>query len=118
MIAVRAGVLLPVDGLVVLAECISRASLAFEITDYRSTIFSRCTEAELQARMADSEFWDFVLNGVHPGDDPEVPFEDLDEPDVLELHNLAPCDVCGERGACGYDMDGRPLIHTIPSEED
>jgi hypothetical protein len=29
-----------------------------------------------------------------------------------------PCPVCGELGACGYDAEGRPMIHAIPADPD
>jgi hypothetical protein len=28
------------------------------------------------------------------------------------------CSVCGEIGPCGFDPEGRPLIHSIPPEVD
>ncbi|HEY9411792.1 MAG TPA: hypothetical protein VIP77_19590 [Jiangellaceae bacterium] len=37
-----------------------------------------------------------------------------DEPDCVddEPPTVDPCPVCGAAGACSYDAEGRPLIHT------
>lgn len=42
--------------------------------------------------------------------------EEPEEPEVEESLSLDPCPVCESTGACGWDADGRPLIHAIPSE--
>lgn len=36
------------------------------------------------------------------------------EPEIIEVVSLnsEPCGECGEVGACGYDAEGRPMIHT------
>jgi hypothetical protein len=34
-----------------------------------------------------------------------------------ESLDLAPCPICGAEAACGYDADGRPLIHALGEEE-
>lgn len=39
------------------------------------------------------------------------------EPDPDESLEIAPCPICGELGACGYDSEGRPLIHSGGDEE-
>lgn len=61
--------------------------------------------------MDDGEFWDYVLNGVDPGatSQEEDALENLwfDDEDVQR----APCPECGATGACGYDDQGRALIH-------
>jgi hypothetical protein len=50
--------------------------------------------------------------GCHCTDQPAT--EDLPEPPDIDVESLGidPCPVCGEPGACGYDAEGRPLIHT------
>lgn len=73
-----------------------------------------CPETAFRAELNDGEFWDFVLNGVRPGDDPEVG-DDFDDDAMVPV--LPPCEVCGERGPCGYDMEGRPLIHATETAE-
>lgn len=40
---------------------------------------------------------------------------DLDGP--VSIH-ATECPVCGEQGACGYDNEGRPMIHTLAGEEE
>jgi len=40
---------------------------------------------------------------------------DLDEPVPLDAR---PCSICGETGPCGYDPEGRPLIHANGWDED
>ena len=40
-------------------------------------------------------------------------------PDIDEVSlDGAPCAECGAAGACAYDNEGRPLIHTTDEEED
>lgn len=40
--------------------------------------------------------------------------EDVEAPDVEELgFGIDPCPECGSTGACGYDDEGRPLVHAI-----
>ena len=51
-------------------------------------------------------------------DDPESRYIDP-EPDIDEMALRAePCAVCGETGACGFDSEGRPLIHADGWNED
>lgn len=58
-------------------------------------------------QLDDAEFWDFVFNGLKPGESPAEP-----EPDDETVEDFGgPCDACGAIGACGYDDQGRPLIH-------
>jgi len=40
-----------------------------------------------------------------------------EEPEWEPLSTLPPCDVCGSDGACGYDMEGRPMIHTTEDDD-
>lgn len=62
-----------------------------------------CPEADLRDAMPDDEFWQHVLG--------QDELDDTDPPaDLVQL--LQPCPVCGEQGACSYDAEGRPLIHT------
>ena len=79
-----------------------------------------CPEAEFRASLSDGEFWDYVFNGVRPGDprpDDYDPDDDLNAPPSDRL-DLTPCAVCGGYGACGYDDEGRALIHATPEEDD
>src|SRR5574343_358091 len=47
-------------------------------------------------------------------DDDEVDYSDPGEP---ESYTQEPCPVCDAEGACGWDADGRPLIHAVPVGE-
>lgn len=73
-----------------------------------------CPEADARDAMDDGEFWDHVFNR----DDGPDEFEDMDPVDYDELDMLAPCEICGATGACGYDLEGRPLIHGIWAHSD
>lgn len=43
---------------------------------------------------------------------------DIEPPDIDEVSlNAQPCPVCAADGACAYDDQGRPLIHTTEGEE-
>jgi hypothetical protein len=58
--------------------------------------------------MTDEEFWQHVADDLTPpqwGDDDAGP--DLDA-----AINVGVCETCGSGGACAYDAEGRPLIHT------
>lgn len=41
-----------------------------------------------------------------------------DEPGLDDDGLIPPCPVCGEAGACGYDAEGRPMIHADLMDED
>lgn len=51
---------------------------------------------------------------TEPALEPEGP--DFDAPAVSL--NATPCLVCGEGGACGYDSEGRAMLHLQPEEPD
>ena len=69
-----------------------------------------CPEADMRDAMTDEEFWEHVFP------QPE-PFED--GPDLDDTTNQdKPCPLCGEHGACGYDAEGRALIHALDATED
>lgn len=48
------------------------------------------------------------------------PVLDQPEPDVEvdTFSDLEPCPICGEHGACSYDSEGRPLVHTDALEDE
>lgn len=70
---------------------------------------SLCPEAELRAAMSEGEFWAYVFL-----DGPDVDLEEAER----SIADLTPCPVCGNHGPCGYDIEGRPLVHTIDEEEE
>lgn len=42
-------------------------------------------------------------------------FDCLDE---VTFSDLEPCPVCGTYGPCGYDAEGRPMVHTDVFDDD
>ncbi len=62
---------------------------------------SLCPEGGKRAAMTDDEFWAHVLQSD------EMDFPLIDEESLTD----EPCRVCGERRACGYDTEGRPMYH-------
>lgn len=72
-----------------------------------------CSVRARRAAMTDEEFWDDVY-ADHAATDPGI---DDRHPD-LDVPVAEPCPVCGAAGACGWDTEGRPLIHAVSDEED
>lgn len=70
-----------------------------------------CPEADIRDAMSDDEFWAHVL-GASPTWDADDSGPDLD----IAISTI-PCAVCGESGACGYDAEGRALIHATEEDE-
>lgn len=70
-----------------------------------------CASSPEAALLSDSEFWDRVFNRDDPAD--FDPYEG--EPGPVDI---APCPECGALTACGYDDEGRPMIHATEEEED
>jgi len=70
-----------------------------------------CPEADERDGMDDGAFWERVARnlGAVPDFDPD------DVPD--DLTDVGPCPLCGESGACMYDVEGRPLIHAVRDED-
>ena len=70
-----------------------------------------CREAAFREGLSDPEFWERVLlGGKAPGPDYDI---DLDD---IEQMTSSPCPECGQTGACAYDAEGRPMIHTTEDE--
>ena len=70
-----------------------------------------CPDADARDAMNDSEFWAHVY--------PSTTTDELyDQPEVDVQIADVPCNECGEIGACAYDVEGRPLIHTTVEETD
>lgn len=76
------------------------------IADYGRPFRHLCPEADYRDTLTDDEFWAHVYP-QGDGPDAEGP-EDFD----LLRHFGRPCEICGEVGPCGYDNEGRPMIHT------
>lgn len=63
-----------------------------------------CPEAGARDAMSDADFWDLIFVAPPDTDD------DWDHPDEPVV-TYGPCPECGETGPCGYDAEGRPLMH-------
>lgn len=64
-----------------------------------------CPEGDRRDAMPDDEFWPHVF--------PNPAGPDTDYREHLDVQlEVEPCPVCGAQGACSYDAEGRPLIHT------
>jgi hypothetical protein len=48
---------------------------------------------------------------------PDAPDEGPPDMDMESITPF-PCAICGEAGACGYDQEGRPMIHSLRNEDD
>lgn len=44
--------------------------------------------------------------------------QDCEGEDSYEVFSDGPCPLCGEQQACGYDTEGRPMIHVLNAEGD
>ena len=76
-----------------------------------------CPEADENDALSDGDYWDKVAESLGVGGpDTEPDFDDM-EPVDEELRR-PPCDICGSTGACGYDMEGLPLIHVLPPDDE
>lgn len=74
---------------------------------------SLCPEAEMRAAMTDGEFWEHVLgNGSWYEPEPYDPRHDALDAGLI----ATPCSECGAAGACGWDDEGRPLIHATEGQ--
>lgn len=65
----------------------------------------------------EAELWSRFLGPEPFADEPD---SWMDEPPggTIALLSAPPCEVCGEPGACMFDSEGRPLIHTRDEEDD
>ena len=59
--------------------------------------------------MTDDEFWEHVATNLTAPS-----WDDGDAgPEIDVAVRAEPCPLCGEAGACGYDAEGRALIHAL-----
>lgn len=75
---------------------------------------SLCPEADERAAMSDAEFWDRVAANLTTEPYEYDPNDEALDPPNLTAH---PCPVCGAAGACGYDAEGRAMIHALATED-
>lgn len=95
-----------------------------------------CASSKLAATLTDEEFWDSVY--PMPSEEEEYDWEheeeegwdelqegyiifslcavERDSPIAVFRRPDTGCPTCGESGACGYDSEGRPLIHPLREE--
>lgn len=73
---------------------------------------SACPEWEFRASLTDEEFWAHVFSSVGE----EAFIEEME--DVVTQILSQPCEECGSTGACAYDSEGRPMIHSLEDKED
>ncbi len=74
---------------------------------------SLCPEHTYRSGLTDEEFWLHVFHQEGIAD------YQVDEPEPTDEDKLAiaePCPECGSEGACGYDDEGRPMIHALKVE--
>jgi hypothetical protein len=64
-----------------------------------------CETNRRRMLMTDAEYWADVQGSLGLVDDLD------DEPEIEVPVSTSPCGVCGEQGPCGYDAEGRPMIH-------
>lgn len=67
-----------------------------------------CKYSSYRATLSDIDFWHHVFSTVEPVEEPP----DLDDLDDFD-NQYSVCPVCGSNTACGYDSEGRALIHAI-----
>jgi hypothetical protein len=81
---------------------------------------SLCPELEVLATMTDEEFWAHVFQneGFGPDEDDYAPDREDLELERVGLQTAPPCPECGTIGACGYDDEGRPMIHAVLDHDD
>lgn len=79
-----------------------------------------CPEAEYRASLSDAEFWEHVLLGgvqveddYDPDSDPNCPPET-----PMACDEWGTCPLCGETGACAFDVNGDPMRHVTSDRED
>jgi hypothetical protein len=82
------------------------------------------TKAEWIARehayrdsLDEGDFWNYVLLGIKPGEEPEPPYYDPE--DLLAIGAVgSPCPECGQETECGYDAEGRAYVHVTEENDD
>lgn len=72
-----------------------------------------CLNRARRAAMTDEAYWDDVARSLIGG----TTWAEEGLPPEEESINLDPCPECGSMVACGYDSEGRPMIHVIEEDE-
>lgn len=70
-----------------------------------------CDVRVRRSYMTDEEFWaDVFSQGGLVTHEPDFDCVGIDSP--------TPCPECGSTVACGYDSEGRPMIHVVQEDDD
>lgn len=75
---------------------------------------TNCPEGEFRSKLSEEDFWNHVYKSLQEAYDPVDDGTFIDDIAILMSQ---PCTICGEVGACGYDAEGRPMIHSLSEEE-
>jgi hypothetical protein len=70
-----------------------------------------CTVRDKRSTMNDEDFWADVFGQPSPFDEAV----ELDE--CFGISAPDPCPECGSSVACGYDSEGRPMMHIVERDE-
>lgn len=70
-----------------------------------------CAVRDRRSTMNDAEFWADVF--PQPEYEPQEP-----DMDCFGVDSPNPCPECGSIVACGYDSEGRPMIHVVQEGDD
>ena len=76
-----------------------------------------CREADARDTMSDENFWHHVLVAPFSNHADENAYDWSVEQYSEAAQIQVPCPECGGFGACGYDAEGRPLIHATFRDE-
>lgn len=75
-----------------------------------------CIVREKRSTMSDDEFWEDVFG---TGTWEPYPFDEDDEIEkCFGIDAPTPCPECGSTVACGYDSEGRPMIHVVEETDE
>lgn len=76
-----------------------------------------CSVRAKRAAMTDDEFWQDVSDTLGINTRPED-LEALELDECFGISAPSPCPECGSTVACGYDSEGRPMMHIVERDDD
>lgn len=77
-----------------------------------------CTVRAKRSTMTDGEFWEDVSNTLGWNTTPEQLQEAMELDECFGIDAPSPCPECGSVVACGYDSEGRAMIHVIEEDKE
>jgi hypothetical protein len=77
-----------------------------------------CTVRDRRSTMNDDEFWEDVSNTLGWNTTPDQLQEAVELDECFGIDAPNPCPECGSVVACGYDSEGRPMIHVIEETDE